>query len=42
MIEHPDRGLMTVSAYAFEDVDEMLPTVTELSEAIVSSMTFTG
>ncbi|MGI9606543.1 MAG: hypothetical protein ACR2P0_10435 [Acidimicrobiales bacterium] len=41
LIEHPDRGLMMISAHAFEDVDAMLPRVTELGEAIVASLTFT-
>ena len=41
LIDHPDRGLMMLSTHAFENVDEMLPVVTELGEAIVGSLTFT-
>ncbi len=42
LIEHPDRGLMMISTHAFENVDEMLPQVNELGEAIVESLTFTS
>ncbi len=40
MIEHPDRGLMMISTHAFENVEDMLPRVNELGEAIVGSLTF--
>ena len=40
LIEHPDRGLMMMSTHAFENVETMLPQVTELGEAIVGSMQF--
>lgn len=42
LIEHPERGLMMISTHAFDDVDTMLPTVNELGEAIVGSLTFAG
>jgi hypothetical protein len=42
LMDHPDRGLMMISAHAFENVDTMLPRVTELTEAVVDSMTFTS
>lgn len=40
LIEHPDRGLMMISAQAFENVDELLPKVNELGAAIVESLIF--
>ena len=41
LIDHADRGLMMVSTHAFEAVDEVLPVVNELAEAVLGSMTFT-
>ncbi len=40
LIEHPDRGPMMISTHAFENVEEVLPKVNDLGEAIISSMTF--
>lgn len=40
LIEHPDRGLMMISTHAFENVEDMLPRVNELGEAIVESLSF--
>ena len=40
LIEHPERGLMMISAHAFDDVDAMLPIVNELGDAIVQSLRF--
>ena len=42
LMDHPDRGLMMISAHAFENVDTMLPRVIELTEAVVDSLTFTS
>lgn len=41
LVEHPERGLMMISTHAFQDVDEMLPLLNELGDAIVGSITFT-
>jgi hypothetical protein len=41
LIEHPERGLMMINAKAFENVDELLPVVTRLGEALVESLIFT-
>jgi hypothetical protein len=41
LIEHPDRGLMMINAKAFDNVDELLPVVTALGEALVESLIFT-
>lgn len=40
LIDHPERGLMMISTQAFDDVDAMLPTVNQLGDAIVKSLTF--
>ena len=40
LIDHPERGLMMISTQAFDDVDAMLPTVNQLGDAIVRSLTF--
>ncbi|MFW2383716.1 MAG: hypothetical protein ACN4GZ_18340, partial [Acidimicrobiales bacterium] len=42
LIDHPERGVMMIDAKAFEGVNEFLPVVIELAEAIVGSMTFTS
>ncbi len=42
LIDHPERGVMMIDAKAFERVNEFLPVVIELAEAIVGSMTFTS
>lgn len=42
LIEHPDRGLKMISTHAFENVDDLLPQVNELGEAVVESLTFTS
>lgn len=41
VIDHPDRGVMTINASAFGEVEELLPIVTSLGEAIVESLIFT-
>ncbi|MEM7285835.1 MAG: hypothetical protein AAF480_05750 [Actinomycetota bacterium] len=42
VIDHPERGLMMVSAHAFEDVDTVLPAVNDLADVVVQSLSFTG
>lgn len=42
LIDHPERGLMAISAKAFEDVDETMPIVVTLVQEIVDTLTFTG
>lgn len=40
LIEHPERGLMMISSHAFDDVENLLPVVNELADAIVQTLTF--
>lgn len=40
IIEHPDRGLMTISTHAFDAVEATLPLVNTLGETIVGSLVF--
>ena len=41
-MEHPDRGLLVITAEVFENLDIVYPAAVAQSEAIVASLEFTG